>query len=56
MSRACGDGERRVGWFADPRSLTDYYCWAFPVFEDAKNPAKGIKSGMRVELFAKKDV
>lgn len=27
LDRTCRDGERRVGWFADPRSLTDVYVY-----------------------------
>ena len=56
VSRTCRDGVRRAGWFTDPRSLTDYYCWAFPLFVDPEDPEKGIRPDMRVELFAKRDV
>ena len=27
IDRTCRDGERRVGWFADPRSLTELYIY-----------------------------
>lgn len=27
LDRTCRDGERRVGWFADPRSLTELYIY-----------------------------
>ena len=32
VSRVCADGERREGWFSDPKSLTQAYVFCFPAF------------------------
>ena len=56
INRICRDGERRLGWFADSRNITDYYCFAFPKFEDPDDPRSPVKPGMRFEMFRKSDV
>ena len=56
VSRLCKDGNYHNGWFIDPKNETDYYCYAFPKFENPEDVNSSIKSKMQVELFSKKDI
>lgn len=56
LSRLCKDGKYHEGWFIDSKIETDFYCYAFPKFEDPEDMASSIKPNMQVELFKKKDI
>lgn len=56
IDRTCRDGERRVGWFADPRSLTELYIYQYPKFVNGEDLEDGIWPDMVCQMFAKSEI